>query len=118
MNKRNYRKICHDCGNPFKGRKDAKFCCDLCRVRHGRKYRSSSIYKQISAILSVEFDGMNLNDAQKLVKICISAIKRAKRSNLKYGDKLIDLPDLSRQDSKTPMGIEEKKEIIRKLLKK
>lgn len=111
VNKKSYRKYCHNCGDFFKGRKDAKFCSALCRVTKNRQERASSLYKQISKLLAIEFEAIDMKDASKVVKICVAAIKRAKKAQEKG-------VILTFQDVKSTMSTEEKRQKLAKLTKK
>ena len=48
-----HERLCHECGAPFRGRIDKKFCSDLCRVAFNNRLNSDEIsyVRSVNSIL-------------------------------------------------------------------
>ena len=46
-----FRGCCEQCGDPFRGRSDKRFCSDKCRTRFGREQFVAALVKQPPALL-------------------------------------------------------------------
>jgi len=43
-------RICEQCGAPFQGRRDKRFCCDPCRTRFGRERKERAVQATIDQL--------------------------------------------------------------------
>lgn len=47
------RGICEQCREPFRGRKDKRFCSDACRTKFGREHKDSQVRDFMAWVLSL-----------------------------------------------------------------